>query len=131
MISHQVYSDVLAPERVNYWKWAGPSINSTDCSHFELKVWCSSIARFWSYSLPKLTFGHSCDYKEGDVALHSAAPLRSQSGCDDESMALGSHSMVAGLPNYKETSPKVASRRKHGTGSDNTYIRPIILVAEF
>ena len=30
-----------------------------------------------------------------------------------------------------ELSPKVASGRKHGTVSDNTYICPIIAVSEF
>ena len=31
-------------ELVNYRKWVGPSIATTERLHFELKVWCSSVA---------------------------------------------------------------------------------------
>ena len=41
--------------RINYRKWAGPSIDSTDPSPSEFQVWCSSVAWFWSYSLPKVS----------------------------------------------------------------------------
>ena len=36
--------------RINYRKWVGPSIDTTDPSHFEFQVWCSSVAWFWRYS---------------------------------------------------------------------------------
>jgi len=39
--------------------------------------------------------------------------------------------MVVELPKNEERSPKVASGRKHGTVSDNTYFCPIIAVSEF
>ena len=41
-------------ERVYYRKWAGPSVDTTDPSHTELKVWWFSVAWFWNYSQPKL-----------------------------------------------------------------------------
>ena len=41
--------------RTNYRKWVGPSIDTTDPSHSEFKVWCSSVAWLWSYSLPKVS----------------------------------------------------------------------------
>ena len=39
--------------------------------------------------------------------------------------------MVVGLSNNEERSMKVASGRKHGTVSDNTYLCPIIAVSKF
>ena len=39
MIGHQVYSNALVPSAQNYRKWTGPSIDSADPLHFELKVW--------------------------------------------------------------------------------------------
>ena len=41
-------------ERVYYRKWAGPSVDTTDPSHTESKVWWFSVASFWNYSQPKL-----------------------------------------------------------------------------
>ena len=41
--------------RVNCWKWVGPSVDTTDPSHSEFQVWCSSVVWFWSYSLPKVS----------------------------------------------------------------------------
>ena len=41
--------------RINYRKWVGPSIDTTDPSHSEFQVWCSSVAWLWSYSLPKVS----------------------------------------------------------------------------
>ena len=41
--------------RINYRKWVGPSIDTTDPSHSEFQVWCFSVAWFWSYSLPKVS----------------------------------------------------------------------------
>ena len=63
------------------------------------------------------------------MTLQLAAPLRAQSSCDGES--LGCSSIVVGLPNNKERSLKLASGRKHGTESDNTYIRSVKAVSEF
>ena len=40
---------------IYYWKWAGPSIDTTDPSHSEFQVRCSSVTWFWSYSLPKVS----------------------------------------------------------------------------
>ena len=40
---------------INYRKWVGPSIDTTDPSHSEFQVWCSSVAWLWSYSLPKVS----------------------------------------------------------------------------
>ena len=60
------------------------------------------------------------DYREGDTALHSAAPLRAQSSYNVERSECGS--MELRLPNNEERSPKVASGRKHGAESNNTYI---------
>ena len=39
--------------RINYWKWVGPSIATTDPLHSEFQVWCFSVTWFWSYRLPK------------------------------------------------------------------------------
>ena len=39
--------------RINYRKWVGPSIDTTDPSHSEFQVWCSSVA--WLWSLPKVS----------------------------------------------------------------------------
>ncbi len=69
------------------------------------------------------------DYREGDTALHSMAPLCTQSSYDGEKLVCSS--MVVGLPNNGERSPKVASGRKHGMESDNTYFCSIIAVSEF
>ena len=69
------------------------------------------------------------DYREGDTALHSITPLRAQSSYDGENLACSS--IVVGPPNNEERSPKVASGRKHGAVSDNTYFSPIIAVSEF
>ncbi len=66
---------------------------------------------------------------EGDTALHSIAPLSAQSSYNGEKLEC--ISMVVGLSNNEERSPKVASGRKHGTVSDNTYFCPIIAVSEF
>ena len=41
--------------RINYRKWVGPSIDTTDPSHSEFQVWCSSVVWSWSYSLPKVS----------------------------------------------------------------------------
>ena len=41
--------------RINYRKWAGVSINTTDPSHSEFQVWCSFVVWFWSYSFPKVS----------------------------------------------------------------------------
>ena len=40
--------------RINSRKWAGTLIDTTDPSHSESQVRSSSIAWFWSYSLPKV-----------------------------------------------------------------------------
>ena len=40
---------------IKYQKWVGPSIDTTDPSHSEFQVWCSSVAWFWSYSLPNVS----------------------------------------------------------------------------
>jgi len=39
---------------INYQKWVGTSVDSTDPLHFESQFWCSWIACFWSYSFPKV-----------------------------------------------------------------------------
>ena len=39
--------------QINYQKWVGPLNRTADPSQVELQVWCSSVACFWSYSLPK------------------------------------------------------------------------------
>ena len=39
--------------RINYQKGLGPSINTTDPLNFKFQDWCSTIACFWSYVLPK------------------------------------------------------------------------------
>ena len=69
------------------------------------------------------------DYRKGDTALHSIAPLRAQTSYNGEIIVCSS--MVVGLPNNEERSPKVASGRKHETVPDNTYFCPIIAVSEF
>lgn len=68
------------------------------------------------------------DYREADPALHSAAPLSDEGGCNVEGLACSG--MVVGLPNNEQRSPKVASGSKRGTESDNAYICLIIAVSE-
>ena len=41
--------------RISYQKWVGASIDTTAPSHSEFQVWCSSVAWFWSCSLPKVS----------------------------------------------------------------------------
>ena len=41
--------------RINYRMRVRPLIDTTDPSHSEMQVWCSSVACFWSYSLPKVS----------------------------------------------------------------------------
>ncbi len=67
------------------------------------------------------------DYGEGDMALHSTALLCAQSSNDGERLVCGS--LVVGLPNNEERSPKVASGRKCKMEASNTYICPIIAVS--
>ena len=40
---------------INYRKWVGPSIDTTEPSHSELQVWCSSVVWSWSYSFLKVS----------------------------------------------------------------------------
>ena len=40
---------------INYQKWVGPLIDTTDPLHSVFQVWCSSIAWFLSNSLPKVS----------------------------------------------------------------------------
>ena len=39
--------------RINYRKWVGTSVDSTDPSHFEFQFWCSWMLASWSYSFSK------------------------------------------------------------------------------
>ena len=74
---------------INYRKWLGPSINTTDPLHSEFQVWSSSVAWFWSYSLPKISPNIST-IGQFYVLSDSIPYLFSKSTFDEISAALGS-----------------------------------------
>ena len=49
--------------RIDYQKWLGTSINSTDPLHFEFQFWCSWMLASWSYSFPNVMSESSKDQK--------------------------------------------------------------------
>ena len=74
---------------INYRKWVGPLIDTTDPSHYEFQVWCSSVAWFWSYSLPKVSLNIS-KIGQSYVLSYSVPCLYSKTTVGKISAALGS-----------------------------------------
>ena len=85
---------------INNRKWVGAFIDTTDPSHSEFQVWCSSVAWFWSYSLPKVSpniskIGQSYVLSDSVPCLFFKATVGKISAAFGSSMTLLLHADVS------------------------------------